>query len=754
MAESALIDDLLRQYGENPRRVFARLANEYRKQGDLTTAIEICRTQVPLQPTYISGYIVLGQALFESGQLDEARATFEAAIGLDPENLIALRQLGDIARMGGDLDGARGWYYRLLEVDPANEEVVAHVRSLEAAPPPPSDSTTGEHVSWSDINPERPTTPQPVVPLPRLTLGVIPEDLTAEPARAPEPAEMSATDAGPPPSAPSTPTPTVTSSSATQLMDLRPTPPSALPNTIERPALAKSPPPVEAAPAAPIAASAPPAPAPEPAPRVSGLEITGLEEFAQFTQPIAPPPPPTTVPSAPPPATTSELPPLEAMTGEFGAPPAPPAPVASSAEPATPTPEFRAPTHQPEEEEPALWSPPPTTQEMIAQSPPAANALRDTLSFPTPKNVKAVEDLIAAPVATPAPADAAPRAPDKRASVDNWGSIDTPPPPPAPSKLREEPYDPTVGRMLDLGTSSAGEVPSAFMTETMAELYLQQGYSHEALQIYRQLSAMRPDDASLKERIARLERGSRSSLSEVAAVSEDVITAARARASKTPQTSRSFFGGLASRRAPNTPPRSAPVTPPSPSTREPAPVAQVAAPPAPPVPEIPIAPARVVPPAPPPPTVMTPASAPPPSVASAPAPAPVAADEAAFTPRASSEISKLFTDRVAAADEMAANALASAFVEQTTSGTPTPAAAQPSRAASQPLSLDEVFRGQRPTTDAQRASPNVTFDEFFAPRDSGAMAAVDPSSPVRPAAGAPPEADLALFHEWLDGLKK
>ena len=110
MAESALIDELLRQYGENPRRVFARLANEYRKQGDLTTAIEICRTQVPLQPTYISGYIVLGQALFESGQLDEARATFEAAIGLDPENLIALRQLGDIARMGGDLDGARSWY--------------------------------------------------------------------------------------------------------------------------------------------------------------------------------------------------------------------------------------------------------------------------------------------------------------------------------------------------------------------------------------------------------------------------------------------------------------------------------------------------------------------------------------------------------------------------------------------------------------------------------------------------------------------
>src|SRR5271169_5217614 len=106
MTESPLIIELQKQYAENPRRVFARLANEYRKQGDLNTAIEICRTQVPLQPTYISGYIVLGQALFESGQLDEARATFEAAIGLDPENLIALRQLGDVARMTGDLESA------------------------------------------------------------------------------------------------------------------------------------------------------------------------------------------------------------------------------------------------------------------------------------------------------------------------------------------------------------------------------------------------------------------------------------------------------------------------------------------------------------------------------------------------------------------------------------------------------------------------------------------------------------------------
>src|SRR5665213_2211587 len=132
MANSALIEDLRKQFAENPRRVFARLANEYRKSGDLDVAIEICRAHVPLQPTYISGYIVLGQALFERGQPDEARSTFETALALDPENLIALRQLGDIARASGDLEAARGWYHKLLEVDPQNDEIAAQLDALDA----------------------------------------------------------------------------------------------------------------------------------------------------------------------------------------------------------------------------------------------------------------------------------------------------------------------------------------------------------------------------------------------------------------------------------------------------------------------------------------------------------------------------------------------------------------------------------------------------------------------------------------------
>src|SRR5688572_7978466 len=140
MASSARIEELRKKFEENPRRYFAPLANEYRKAGDIEQAIAICREYLPQQPGHMSGHIVFGQALFEARRLDEARAVFETALTLDPENLIALRHLGDIARMSGHAASARDWYRRVLEADPRNEEVSLQLseveRSMSAAPTP------------------------------------------------------------------------------------------------------------------------------------------------------------------------------------------------------------------------------------------------------------------------------------------------------------------------------------------------------------------------------------------------------------------------------------------------------------------------------------------------------------------------------------------------------------------------------------------------------------------------------------------
>jgi hypothetical protein len=134
MASSARIDELKKKFDENPRRYFASLANEYRKAGDLEQALFICQEYLPQQPGHMSGHIVLAQTLYEMGRQPEAKAEFEAALALDPENLIALRHLGDIARQAGDPRTARNWYQRVLEADPRNAEIVDVLASLRTTP--------------------------------------------------------------------------------------------------------------------------------------------------------------------------------------------------------------------------------------------------------------------------------------------------------------------------------------------------------------------------------------------------------------------------------------------------------------------------------------------------------------------------------------------------------------------------------------------------------------------------------------------
>ena len=144
MAESARIEDLRKRYHENPRRFFAPLANEYRKSGFIDRALLLCEKHLAEQPENMNGLVVYGQALFESGRHEDARGPFERALGLDHENLIALRHLGDIARLTGDVPTAKAWYDKLLEFDRRNDEVLELLEGMGVgdaplvAPPRPS----------------------------------------------------------------------------------------------------------------------------------------------------------------------------------------------------------------------------------------------------------------------------------------------------------------------------------------------------------------------------------------------------------------------------------------------------------------------------------------------------------------------------------------------------------------------------------------------------------------------------------------
>src|SRR5688500_7020542 len=127
--------ELQAKFDENPRRYFAPLANEYRKGGNPKRAIEICRAHLAQMPGHMSGQVVYGQSLFEGGEYDEARKVFEGALVLDPENLIALRSLGDLSLQAGDSAQARSWYTRLLEADPKDAAAIALIAVIDSSPP-------------------------------------------------------------------------------------------------------------------------------------------------------------------------------------------------------------------------------------------------------------------------------------------------------------------------------------------------------------------------------------------------------------------------------------------------------------------------------------------------------------------------------------------------------------------------------------------------------------------------------------------
>jgi tetratricopeptide (TPR) repeat protein len=690
MASSARIDELKQKFDENPRRYFAPLANEFRKVGDLEQAILICEAYLPQQPGHMSGHIVYGQALFESNRLDEALGVFQTALSLDPENLIALRHLGDIAARQGDTTSARRWYERVLEADPRNEEIQGLIGGL-------AEATVATH---------EPPAPE---------VGYV-EPAPAPPVAPPE-AYAAAPDAH-------FATPDVVEAEIPELLDLDVTLPESAP------------------------AAAAPAPAPEAA-RAPEFESTSEADFDRMpeTRDLMPEPSSMaegfestefTAPSAQiaqepglqsafedetgvSGAAVAPLPGLEATPGV--ASPEPPAAPAANA-----FPELEEPL--PADEELVL---PPHGDSMAASAPPAPAQDDGLLDFDMPVAEEAAAPTEAPPSAA-IPAELPPEVIAAEAELVDAAAAAVPTAEVTQAEAEQEAE--SVGSelsFLDVGAASQPEpsaAPSAdaesepvqaaqrpFVTETMAELYLKQGFRTEALAVYEQLSAASPSDQRLVEKVASLR------------------TAAAPSAAAGPPV-REFFARFASRRPWE---RAAAAAPPSDNDFD---IAE---------PEVP----TELPPLPP--EVIAAEAA---TITSDAAPAAAGAEEQrpatnAPTPSAPTggSIDALFGNRQAGpTEDSAASALSQAF-GGTTETPPIPG--NPARQATGELSLDSVFRegGAR----GPRNSQGFSFDQFFSQGAEGDRTSGGPASQENPASGEPAERtadDIEQFNSWLQGLKQ
>jgi tetratricopeptide (TPR) repeat protein len=128
------IEKLERRYAENPQGLtFAPLAEVHRKNGDVTRALELLRPGLTLHPDYIPASIVLGRCHLDLGDLPSAETAFTHVLSLDGENVIALKALADIAERQYRFDESERWLHALLAVDRSNDEAREQLSRVEAS---------------------------------------------------------------------------------------------------------------------------------------------------------------------------------------------------------------------------------------------------------------------------------------------------------------------------------------------------------------------------------------------------------------------------------------------------------------------------------------------------------------------------------------------------------------------------------------------------------------------------------------------
>jgi predicted Zn-dependent protease len=127
------IYNYLRKYQEDPTsRVFAPLAEAYRKAGLVDEAIEIAREGLRIHPGFIGGRVALGRALFDKRLFEETIEELAPVVRDVPDNLVAQRLVAESCLMVGRVTEALAAYKMLLYFTPHDSETAKLVQELEA----------------------------------------------------------------------------------------------------------------------------------------------------------------------------------------------------------------------------------------------------------------------------------------------------------------------------------------------------------------------------------------------------------------------------------------------------------------------------------------------------------------------------------------------------------------------------------------------------------------------------------------------
>lgn len=132
LSRNETLTSLLREYQEDPRsRVFAKLADEYRKQGLVGQAIEIIEEGLEFHPGFSPGLLVMAHCFFDKKRYADSLKVVNKLLTQNPQNFRAERLRADIYLRLGQSSAAIDSLNRIVEMAPRDREAVKLLEELE-----------------------------------------------------------------------------------------------------------------------------------------------------------------------------------------------------------------------------------------------------------------------------------------------------------------------------------------------------------------------------------------------------------------------------------------------------------------------------------------------------------------------------------------------------------------------------------------------------------------------------------------------
>jgi len=146
----------------NPRsRIFAALAEAYRRRGEVGRAFSVCKNGLRIHPDYGAAHVVMGKLYLHQNMIEQARLSVERAIELEGPSRSSDLLLAEIHMMVGEFKNARRILSNLAQ-DGANDPAVRNLRerlrdAVQKQEPVSKRETAGDTVHSAP----RPPAPQP-----------------------------------------------------------------------------------------------------------------------------------------------------------------------------------------------------------------------------------------------------------------------------------------------------------------------------------------------------------------------------------------------------------------------------------------------------------------------------------------------------------------------------------------------------------------------------------------------------------------